>query len=172
MLYPSPNGGCNDPYSMWAPSSSPRRGCGAAAPRGSRQCRRCPQLEHITPLQRRGKAAATVGWAGFCGSRALSLQDRRWAIPSYQRRSSSLIKRDGNVRFPMNLYGVRRSARTTSRWAPKAHRMMGKTQWRHRSLRMGFSLGAIMSRCGRGCIHTYMYIYIYIYTVLYIYINI
>ena len=31
----------------------------------------------------------------------------------------------------MNLHGVGRSARPTSRWAPKAHRMMGKTQWRH-----------------------------------------
>jgi len=35
------------------------------------------------------------------------------------------------VRFPTNLHGVRRSARQTSRWAPKVHRMMGKTQWRH-----------------------------------------
>jgi len=50
---------------------------------------------------------------------------------SYQRRPSSLKKREGNVRFPTNLHGVRRSARPTSRWAPKAHRMIGKTQWRH-----------------------------------------
>ena len=52
---------------------------------------------------------------------------------SYQRRPSSPRKREGNVRFPTNLNGVRRSARPTSRWAPKAHRMimMGKTQWRH-----------------------------------------
>jgi len=47
---------------------------------------------------------------------------------SYQRRPSSPRKREGNVRFPTNLHGVRRSARPTSRWAPKAHRMMGKTQ--------------------------------------------
>jgi len=52
------------------------------------------------------------------------------AIPSYQRRPSSLRKREGNVRFPTNLL-VRRSPRPTSRWAPKVHRMMGKTQWRH-----------------------------------------
>jgi len=50
------------------------------------------------------------------------------AIPSYQRRPSSPRKRGGNVRFPTNLHGVRRHARPTSRWAPKAHRMMGKTQ--------------------------------------------
>ena len=50
------------------------------------------------------------------------------AIPSYQRRSSFPRKREGNVRFPTNLYGVRCSARPTSRWTPKAHRMMGKTQ--------------------------------------------
>jgi len=31
----------------------------------------------------------------------------------------------------MNLHGVCRSAKPTSRWAPKAHRMMGKTHWRH-----------------------------------------
>jgi len=31
------------------------------------------------------------------------------AIPSYQRRPSSLRKREGNVRFPTNLHGVRRS---------------------------------------------------------------
>jgi|AntRauMFilla1563_2_1112583.scaffolds.fasta_scaffold28299_1 hypothetical protein len=31
----------------------------------------------------------------------------------------------------MNLHGVCRFARPTSRWAPQAHRMMGKTQWRH-----------------------------------------
>ena len=54
-----------------------------------------------------------------------------WAMPSYQKRPSSLRKREGNVRFPTNLHGVRRSARPTSRWAPKAHRVMGKTQWRH-----------------------------------------
>jgi len=38
------------------------------------------------------------------------------AIPSYQKRpsSSSLRKREGNVRFPTNLHGVRRSARPTS----------------------------------------------------------
>ena len=53
------------------------------------------------------------------------------AIPSYQRRPSSPRKREENVRFPTNLHGVRRSARPTSRWAPKAHRMMGRTQWRH-----------------------------------------
>ena len=35
------------------------------------------------------------------------------------------------MRYPTNLHGVRRSARPTSRWAPKAHRMMGRTQWRH-----------------------------------------
>ena len=53
------------------------------------------------------------------------------AIPSYQRRPSSLRKREGNVRFPTNLHVVLRSARPTFRWAPKAHRMMGKTEWRH-----------------------------------------
>jgi len=53
------------------------------------------------------------------------------AIPSYQRRPSSLKKMEGNVRFPTNLHVVRRSARPMSRWAPKAHCMMGKTQWRH-----------------------------------------
>jgi len=37
-------------------------------------------------------------------------------------------KREGNVRFPTNLHGVRRCARPTSRLAPKAHCMMGKTQ--------------------------------------------
>jgi len=37
------------------------------------------------------------------------------AIPSYQRRPSSLKKREGNVRFPTNLHGDRRSARPTSR---------------------------------------------------------
>jgi len=31
----------------------------------------------------------------------------------------------------MNLHGVCNSARPTSRWTPKAHCMMGKTQWRH-----------------------------------------
>jgi len=31
----------------------------------------------------------------------------------------------------LNLHGVCRSARPASRWALKAHRMMGKTQWRH-----------------------------------------
>ena len=31
----------------------------------------------------------------------------------------------------MNLHGVCRFVRSTSRWAPKAHRMMGKTQWKH-----------------------------------------
>jgi len=36
---------------------------------------------------------------------------------SYQRRPSSPRKKEGNVRFPTNLHGVRRSARTTSRWA-------------------------------------------------------
>jgi len=41
---------------------------------------------------------------------------------------SSPRKREGNLRFPMNLHGVRRSARPTSRWAPKAHCLMGKTQ--------------------------------------------
>jgi len=50
---------------------------------------------------------------------------RRLAVPSYQRRPSSPRKREGNVRF---LHGVRRSARPTSRWASKAHCMMGKTQ--------------------------------------------
>ena len=52
---------------------------------------------------------------------------KQTAIPSYQRRPSSPRKREENVRFPTNLHGVRRSARPTSRWAPKAHRMMGKT---------------------------------------------
>jgi len=39
-------------------------------------------------------------------------------------------KKEGRKRdiFLTNLHGVRRSARPTSRWAPKAHRMMGKTQ--------------------------------------------
>jgi len=37
-------------------------------------------------------------------------------------------KEEGNVRFSTNLQGVRRSARSTSMRAPKAHRMMGKTQ--------------------------------------------
>ena len=50
------------------------------------------------------------------------------AIPSYQRRPSYPRKREGNVRFPTNLHGVRRSARPTSTWAPKAHHVMGKTQ--------------------------------------------
>ena len=40
-------------------------------------------------------------------------------------------KREGNVRFPTNLHGVGRSARPTSRCTPMAHRMMGKTHWRH-----------------------------------------
>jgi len=38
---------------------------------------------------------------------------------------------EGRKRVPMNLHRVGRSARPTSRWAPKAHRMMGKTQKRH-----------------------------------------
>ena len=59
------------------------------------------------------------------------------AVPSYQRRPSSPRMREGNVRFPSNLHGVRRPARPTSRWAPKAHRMMGKTQWRHRERSFG-----------------------------------
>ena len=50
------------------------------------------------------------------------------AKASYQRRPSSPRNREGNVRFPTNLHGVGRSARPTSRWAPKAHRTMGKTQ--------------------------------------------
>jgi len=37
-------------------------------------------------------------------------------------------KEEGNVRFSTNLQGFRRSARPTSMRAPKAHRMMGKTQ--------------------------------------------
>jgi len=36
------------------------------------------------------------------------------AVPSYQRRPSSPRKRAGNVWFPTNLHGVRRSARPTS----------------------------------------------------------
>jgi len=63
-----------------------------------------------------------------------------WAILSYQRRPSSLRKREGHVRFSTNLRGVRRSARPTSRWAPKAHRMMGKTQWRHCERSFGTSV--------------------------------
>jgi len=42
--------------------------------------------------------------------------------------TSSSRNREGNVRFPTSLYEVRRSARPTSKWAPKVHRMMGKTQ--------------------------------------------
>jgi len=49
-----------------------------------------------------------------------------WAIPSYQRRPSSPGKREGNVRFPTNLHGVRRSRDHSSK--------------RDRSLRLGFSL--------------------------------
>ena len=63
-------------------------------------------------------------------SRQFYLATGRGAIPSYQRRLSSPRKREESVRFPKNLHGVRRSARPTSTWAPKAHRMMGKTQWR------------------------------------------
>ena len=37
------------------------------------------------------------------------------AVPSYQRQPSSPRNREGNVRFPTNLHGVRRSARPTSR---------------------------------------------------------
>jgi len=37
------------------------------------------------------------------------------AVPSYQRRPCSPRKREGNVRFPTNLHGVRRSARPTSK---------------------------------------------------------
>ena len=57
-------------------------------------------------------------------------ETRAWgsAMASYQRQPSSPRKREGNVRFPTDLHGEGRSARSTSRWAPKAHRMMGKTQ--------------------------------------------
>ena len=44
-------------------------------------------------------------------------------VPSYQRRPSSPRKREGNVRFPTNLHGVRRSARPTSMWAPCGRRL-------------------------------------------------
>jgi len=57
----------------------------------------------------------------------LNISIYTWAVPSYQRRPSSPRKREGNVRFATNLHGVRRSAGPTSRWAPKAHRMMSKT---------------------------------------------
>jgi len=65
----------------------------------------------------------------YCTSRFLALaRSLSRAVPSYQIRPSSPRKREGNVRFPTNLHRVRRSTRPTSRWAPKAHRMMGKTQ--------------------------------------------
>jgi len=64
-------------------------------------------------------------------ARSVPLFFKRVAVPSYQRWPSSPRKREGNVRFPTNLHGVRRSARPTSRWAPKAHRMMEKTQQWH-----------------------------------------
>ena len=50
------------------------------------------------------------------------------AIPSYQRRPSSLNRGKEMCTFPTNLHVVGRSARPTSRWASKVHRMMGKTQ--------------------------------------------
>jgi len=40
-------------------------------------------------------------------------------------------QKEGRKREICNLHGVRRFARPKSRWAPQAHRMMGKTQWRH-----------------------------------------
>ena len=70
-----------------------------------------------------------------------------WAIPSYQRRPSSLRKREGNLRFPTNLHGVRRSARPTSRWAPKAHHMMGKTHWRHYERSFGTNVLVLGKEC-------------------------
>jgi len=62
------------------------------------------------------------------------------AVPVWHFRNSVWSKtaifpemREGNVPVSssMNLHGVDRSARPTSRWAPKAHNMMGKTQQRH-----------------------------------------
>jgi len=108
----------------------------------------CPGRYHGLPLYARTASLAcvpcesTVLWWFSCASTTIfplllddllswTVTTSTWAIPSYQRRPSSLRKSEGNVRFPTNLHGVHRSARPTSRWAPKAHHMMGKTQWRH-----------------------------------------
>jgi len=48
-----------------------------------------------------------------------------------RRRTSSLKQRKETCTVPMNLHGVGRSRRSTFKWAPKVHHMMGKTQKGH-----------------------------------------
>jgi len=59
------------------------------------------------------------------------------AIPSYQRRPSSLGQRNETCMIPMHPHGVDRSSRPTSRWAPKAHQMMAKKQQKRRGRTCG-----------------------------------
>ena len=100
--------------------------------------------ESFTPLGMQLKLRLTLrlGWVFLVFARLVVDQSRRLDfLTQFQLRSRPkrihLIKdghlpsprnREGNERFPTNLHGVCRSARATSRWAPKAHRMMGKTQ--------------------------------------------
>ena len=70
------------------------------------------------------------------------------AVLFYQRRPSSPEKREGNVRVPANLHRFDHLARTTSRWAPKVHRMKGKTQQRHCERTFGV--------CVCGCMYVFV----------------
>jgi len=64
---------------------------------------------------------------------------RWWESESVLLKTAIFPQKEGRKR-EISIESARGSslrARPTSRWAPKAHRMMGKTQWRHRERSFG-----------------------------------
>jgi len=97
-------------------------------------CRKLLELWHAQLLHGAPRSISVLSGSSFSSwpwQLARQSCRQQWSLPaglSHQRRQSSQRKMEWNVRVPTNLHGLDHSARPKSRWAPKTHRMMGKTQ--------------------------------------------